>query len=406
MALLVAALAAVMGVMECAMIVEFTSAAREFPPVWIIIANGFGNWAPWIVVAPLVAFLGTRFRLGAGRRRHLVVHIAAAALLSFGFANIPCWVPPFEVMFAGDCPEGVCVDFGDGHSTSYVGPPMISADGDEALIGGMTLHGEGGIAFPAGTGDGEFLSPPFLLAAFSGNFVFYSVCMLFITGVQLYRAVREREAHADRLQAELMRAQLATLRMQLHPHFLFNTLNSIVTLMPRDVDGARRMVNRLADLLRASFNEMAGHEVPLRTEIDALANYVDIERVRYGENLCVAIDVDANVGAALVPTFCLQPLVENAIAHGVGAHPELGTIRVHAERCDDRVIIEVADDGPGSTDAADDLSYGVGLSNTEKRIEQLYGDGGTLDITRPDSGGFVVRLTIPYHEQSDLSPQT
>jgi sensor histidine kinase YesM len=164
------------------------------------------------------------------------------------------------------------------------------------------------------------------------------------------------------------------------------------------------MVSQLADLLRASFSETQKHETALRDEMELLRSYLGIQKTRFGEALQVRLHVEAAARDALVPSLCLQPLVENAIVHGVSKRAEPGTVTVRAHRDRADLLIEVSDDGVGAPDGEITVE-GVGLGNTRDRLEQLYGTAAGIEIEAPVSGGFVVRLRIPYHERPVDTPE-
>lgn len=211
---------------------------------------------------------------------------------------------------------------------------------------------------------------------------------------EFYRRAQERERQAAQLREQLTRAQLDALRSQLHPHFLFNTLNSIAALMRTDVAGADRMVTQLSDLLRATL-EPAGQgvqEIPLGDELELLDRYLDIMRVRFRDRLTVDVDVGAEERTGLVPAFLLQPLVENALEHGIGAKPGPGRVSLRAARDNGRLRITITDDGPGLRGPAE-ATLGVGLANTRERLAQLYGDAQELTLA-PTPGGVGAQVTV------------
>jgi LytS/YehU family sensor histidine kinase len=219
-----------------------------------------------------------------------------------------------------------------------------------------------------------------------------------------YRKARERELRASQLETRLAQAQLDALRMQLHPHFLFNTLNSISVLMAEDVKAARRMLIRLSDLLRASLENEGAHEVSLKEELEFLKNYLEIEQTRFQDRLTVRLDVDPAALAARVPNLILQPLVENAIRHGVAPRASAGLVEIRARRQNGMVQLQVRDNGAGLASASpEQLSDGIGLSNTRARLEQLYGASHQFEMTNADGGGFVVTLSIPFRNRADSS---
>ena len=214
-----------------------------------------------------------------------------------------------------------------------------------------------------------------------------------IHGILFYRRWQEREQLAIELRSRLSEAQLEVLKGQLRPHFLFNTLNSISTLVHSDPASADRMVVQLADLLRASLETSGKHEIPLAEELALLERYVDIMRVRHEDRLTVTIRATPQARAALVPHFILQPLVENAIEHGIGRRAGSGCIVVDAADAGDKLYLRIADDGGGMPAATSD--EGVGLGNTRHRLRQLYGETHSFTIDRGEGGGTLVTIEIP-----------
>jgi signal transduction histidine kinase len=216
----------------------------------------------------------------------------------------------------------------------------------------------------------------------------------------LYQRVLERERAAAELEAALTRSRLDALRGQLQPHFLFNTLNTISSLLRDDPDGAERILTRLGDLLRMSLQEGGNDEVPVEKELAFLERYIDIQRVRFADRLTVTVGAGPEVQRALVPSLLLQPLVENAIRHGIEPRAGTGSVRVRVERAGERLVIEVLDDGVGiaadGTNGHETNGHGVGLRNTRQRLEQLHGDRQSLDISSLPGGGTAVRITLPW----------
>ena len=209
--------------------------------------------------------------------------------------------------------------------------------------------------------------------------------------------LRARREQAIQLTGQLAEARLDALRRQLDPHFLFNTLNAISSMVERDPRGVRRMIARLGDLLRHSFEGGREAEVPLRRELALLGLYVDIMKVRFQDRLEVDIRVDDAVLEAMVPTFILQPLVENAIKHGIERHTEGGRIVVEGVVDGDTVVLRVIDDGAGGpTATAASNGSGVGLRNTRERLYQLYGNKQSFSLSTGD-GGAVAEVRLPLH---------
>jgi two-component system LytT family sensor kinase len=201
---------------------------------------------------------------------------------------------------------------------------------------------------------------------------------------QRYRA-REQEWTADRLQV---------LEAQLHPHFLFNTLNSIATLMHEDVDAADEMMAKLATLLRRTLNRNGAYEIPLREELEILEIYLDIQRTRFADRLTTVVDADSGALDAMVPRLILQPLVENAVRHGIARRTGPGRIEVRAWRDDGTLRITVLNDGAGWRDR-EESSGGLGLSNTRARLAQHFRNRFHFDLHEAGDGGAVAEIAVP-----------
>jgi signal transduction histidine kinase len=211
-----------------------------------------------------------------------------------------------------------------------------------------------------------------------------------------------RQAEASRLQAQTARlsaqladARLAALRTQLDPHFLFNTLNAVSALVERDPEGVQRMIARLSELLRHTLDGSDRQEVPLEEEMGLVQRYLEIMEVRFQGRLTVTVDVDSALDHARVPSLILQPLVENAIKHGVSRRPGPGRIEISARRDGDRLVLRVHDDGDAPAGEPRD---GVGLANTRERLRQLYGERQSLAVGPAPEGGFLAEVALPYHE--------
>jgi two-component system, LytTR family, sensor kinase len=210
------------------------------------------------------------------------------------------------------------------------------------------------------------------------------------------REAQWRALGASRLETRLVEAQLQALQRQLQPHFLFNTLNTISALMHRDVEAADAMIARLSDLLRISLNAVGVQEVSLKEELDFLAKYLEIEQTRFRDRLTVVFEVAPETLDALVPNLILQPLVENAIKHGIGPRAAPGRITIASRRVADTVELTVQDNGLGLSAARlSDFNRGVGLSNTRSRLEHLYGAAHRFEFRQPAGGGLLVLIVVP-----------
>jgi two-component system, LytTR family, sensor kinase len=213
---------------------------------------------------------------------------------------------------------------------------------------------------------------------------------------EYYGKFRERELRASQLESRLAQAQLEVLRTQLQPHFLFNTLHTISAFMQEgEIEAADRMISRLSDLLRLALESTGAQEVALRQEMDFLRRYLEIQQIRFQDQLRVTLDVPDELLDACVPSLILQPLVENAIKHGVTSRAEGGEVTVGIASDDGRLRVTVRDDGPGITATAVRASGGNGVANTRARLEQLYGDRQRFSVSNHPDGGALVEITIP-----------
>jgi hypothetical protein len=318
---------------------------QEEIALWRQAAVSAATWLYWAPLTPAIAALGRRFPLaGPGWPRRLPVHLVAAtaAALLHGV-----------VMAA---------------TVRLVWPPMGA---ERPLL---------------------VVAQQYVLSRVQYELLVYGAIAAAAYGVDLYRRWREREVAAARLEAQLAGAQLQALRMQLHPHFLFNTLHAISVLIREDPAAAVRTVTLLGDLLRQTLASADAHEIPLRRELELLRLYLEIERTRFPDRLAVAIDVPDELLDVRVPHFILQPLVENAVRYGIARHAGPGRIEIRAARRGDAVAIEVWNDG--SALPAPRMRDGIGLATTRGRLERLYGARGAFELAEQASG-VVARLLVP-----------
>lgn len=244
-----------------------------------------------------------------------------------------------------------------------------------------------------------------LIVGFHGGVLNYWIVLGIQWAVLYYRGYQERsrevlqfELRASELQSQLIGAQLNALKMQLQPHFLFNTLNAITVLVrqQRSKD-AEQMLGHLSDLLRGVLEDVDAQEVSLRRELEYLQLYLAIEQVRFPDRLRVEISADPATQDASVPQLILQPIVENAIRHGIGQSSSAGRILISASKVDGMMALRVQDDGPGLLPRERSEDQGIGLANTRARLQQLYGQDAKLEIENCDRGGVVVTMNIPFH---------
>jgi two-component system, LytTR family, sensor kinase len=221
--------------------------------------------------------------------------------------------------------------------------------------------------------------------------------------IHFYQAAMERHTRAAQLEMQLSHAELENLKSQLHPHFLFNSLHTIGVLMQEDVDAASHLLVSLGDLLRMAL-ERRENEITLQSELEFVGKYLEIEQTRFHDRLKVHMDVPTDLLGIYVPSLALQPLVENAIKHGISLDSAAGRLEIVAQRNNGRVSLRVRDDGPGPA-LGSRLRFGVGLNNVQSRLKQLYGNESSLELTRGDSRGCEAIITIPLRSShEDASP--
>ena len=231
----------------------------------------------------------------------------------------------------------------------------------------------------------------------SESFAFWAVLGI-VHAIEYQRRLREREVQAVRLESRVTEARLDALAAQIHPHFLFNTLHAVQSLMRLDVDAADEMLTHLGDLLHRTLARST-HEVPVTDELDLLEHYVGIMRIRFGDRLTFEIELDPEARAALVPHLILQPLVENAISHGIARRPGPGRVGITVARLPggDDLEIRVTDDGVGLDEYYwREPREGVGLRNVRERLRELYGDRQSLELRPRHVDGLCVVLRIPF----------
>jgi two-component system, LytTR family, sensor kinase len=211
-----------------------------------------------------------------------------------------------------------------------------------------------------------------------------------------YIRYQRRQQETAQLRAQLADARLDALRMQINPHFLFNTLHAVSALVDRDPGGVRRMIARLSELLRYAIESRGADEVPLREELDFLRRYIEIMEIRFQGRLKVTTAIDDGAEEALVPNLILQPIVENALEHGASRSTGEGRVEIAARKREGNLVISVRDNGPGLSDERP--KEGVGLRNTEARLAQLYGGRASFSIAPAEGGGVLAQITLPYRD--------
>lgn len=229
------------------------------------------------------------------------------------------------------------------------------------------------------------------------NFITYWVFVGVGQALTFYRQAREGELKAAQLETQLAQSQLQALRMQLQPHFLFNTLHTIAMLNLQDPKSANRMISRLSDLLRLTLDKAGAQEVALKDELDFLKRYLEIQEIRFQDRLSVSLDIDPESLDARVPNLILQPIVENAIQHGIAEMEANGCIEIQASRRNGWLQLQVRDNGAGIP-ASLPKKQGIGLSNTRSRLKQHFGTAHRFELLNLEAGGLEVRIAIPFRQ--------
>jgi two-component system LytT family sensor kinase len=241
---------------------------------------------------------------------------------------------------------------------------------------------------------GHFLvADPFILT----DFIIYVLFVASFNISSYVQLIRQKEQDASRLEASLTESRLHALQMQVNPHFLFNTLNGIsVLVQKRDFATAEEMIFRLSDFFRMTLEKRMDQRVPLEAEIELLDNYLAIEQMRFKDRLSIEKQIDRRTLSVPVPAMILQPLVENSLRHGINAIEGPGILRIRSAWLGDRILLEVADNGPGcAAFNTSDFREGVGLSNVRGRLQQLYGQDFVFNFNAAPGDGTVVRIELP-----------
>ena len=269
------------------------------------------------------------------------------------------------------------------------------------ILTSWLVAGEKSIIHPGQILTFSYLVKTMALHYLVANLIMYWMVVCAHLGWDSYQRYREREVQAADLQRELVEARLEALRMQLNPHFLFNTLNTISALIHDDPESADRMVVRLSELLRLSLDQSKPQQVPLSEEIAFLDRYLEIECARFGERLKIEKQMGPDTQTALVPFLLLQPLVENAIRHGIEPRERGGKVAIAARRNNGRLELRIRDNGAGRPrQAGTPPRQGIGLSNTQSRLRHLYGGDFQFELSDLAEGGLEARIAIPYRTEA------
>ncbi|GMR12794.1 MAG: histidine kinase [Gemmatimonadota bacterium] len=331
-----------LGTMAASQSVITYALQGDQPPVWLIFKLTMPIWYTWAALTPVIFLAAHRFPLrGAGWATHLPAHVALNLTM---------------LLVSGGIEIGV-----------------------RALLG-----------FPV----------PNVQAALAGNIqvsvLTYWTVLWVAHGLAYYRESQARMVRTAELTAQLSKARLEALRAQLHPHFLFNTLHAISAFIREEPEKAEVMLAELGELLRAAMDAANEPTVPLSREMEHIDRYLSIQKSRLGDRLHVEVDVSPDLGDARVPNLLLQPLVENAVEHGISNRLGEGWLWIRGSRENGSLCLEVEDDGPGLPDEKlDPANWRVGLRNTRDRLAQLYGPQQRFELVNSDNGGLKVRVLIP-----------
>ena len=330
-------------------------------------------WLPWAFLTPGIVWLSTTFPLERDSWQwRLAGHLGVFGLITVLFGLISYWTgpPPFRP------PPGI----------SRVGPPQPHMS------------------------EGPPPGPPLadiILRRAIFQFPIYWAIMGMAHAFVFYERARDRERHAVMLEAGLTKARLQTLQMQIQPHFLFNTLNSIASLIHENPRAADEMIGSMSDFLRLTLGTSDRPEISLSEELVYLDHYLAIEKIRFGERLTVEKQIEPAALDSLVPVLILQPLVENAVKHGVEKQLAPVLVRITAWRAGNFLRLQVSDNGHGLKEAKDKFVEGVGLSNTRSRLQEVAGKASSLDFNLPSQGGLMVQIQIPWRTATEvLNSQT
>jgi two-component sensor histidine kinase len=411
------------------------------------------EWLPWMILSPAVVLLAERYQFDRTRRFWGVLpHLPACLLVVLAYQGISMFLTQRSggiVFFNFQNTDGH-PGFGSGSVVQVIGsqtnvplgahPPLGLFLGSTNVGHDVSAVGKGGLSVskdnvyvhvmepPSGApasdpiqiasaqtpfaGQASPPLPPPGIPSPRGRFlrlvmhmqstipIYWAiVCVTWV--VSYYRQLRERERRTLELEARLTQSNLQTLKAQLQPHFLFNTLNAITSLVHRQPGAAQDMIGSLSDFLRVTLDSAQQHEVPLRREMEFLDLYLEIQQARFGQRLRIQKEIDPAALEVAVPALILQPLVENSVHHGIEPRETGGTIFIRARHQDSLLRFEIRDDGEGlKAEQLVALREGVGLSNTKARLQQLYGDAHRFRITSNAEGGLTVAVELPWREAS------
>ena len=328
-------------------LVNYSAQGVKYPVIVQIVWN-LSNWLPWFFLSPFIFYLTNRLSY-----KRFNIH---SIIVFFLFAGIPVTAVKISLYYLMSLPVR-----GD------ITPTFFYTNFRDVLA-----------------------------SNFFGNYLVFTLIVLTFYAIHYYRDSRKKELRTYQLETQLTKAQLQVLKMQLQPHFLFNTLNSISALLHQDKEQADTMITKLSDLLRITLDSTDEQLILLDEEVSFLKTYLDIEKIRFQERLQVELNIQEATRSVLVPSLILQPIVENAIKYGVAPFSKLGRVVISSIQNDGFLELCVRDNGPGlAEDANKILNRGIGLRNTKDRLQQLYGSNQKFELTNVSTGGLQVRIVIP-----------
>src|SRR5882724_3395015 len=309
------------------------------------------SWIPWALATPLVLRLGRRFPPVKLRPlRTWLVHLVSALVVGLTFSG---WMTCLEVLL-------------NPYALAVPRAPFLSIWTDRFNNG--------------------------ILA----DFLLYGTILIVNSVLESRERLAQQQTETARLNEQLSKAQLRALRQQIGPHFLFNTLNAVSGLVREGRnEAAVSMIVGLSDLLRRVLEDSSRQQVPLQEEMEFTQTYLDIQKVRFADRLQLSVDVPAELYAAQVPSLILQPMVENAVKHGIAKRAQGGSIRIAASRINSTLTLSVRNDGP-SLPADWEIGSGIGIANVRTRLQSLYGEGFTLNLRNRDAGGVEASVSLPF----------
>ena len=313
------------------------------PVTWTWAFSDYGAfWLTWGLLSGPISWIVYKFPIGENPRRNIPIHLGVSMLIS----------------------------------------PIHSSACYFAMISMMGKH---------------MTWTTYMMYGFLRGMVYYSLIAAGFHALDYYRHYQDQVMNASKLEAQLVQTKLHLLKTQLHPHFLFNTLNSISALLHEDIELADLMIERLGDFLRLTLDQSTAQEVTLREELDYLKCYLSIEQIRLQERLTTAIDVDPQTLDARVPSLILQPIVENAIRHAIAPRTNGGCLQIRARQQRSVLALTIQDNGPGISAHVNGKSgKGMGLAITRARLDRLYGTFHRFDLVNLPQGGLLVTLEIPF----------